>query len=315
MGRKTVTVFAATGVAGSACVEELLRQDVFDVRVLVRATGQQEKSSSGILNADARKKHQWDDWKKRGVAVVHADVTDHASLIPALEGTDYLVSCVPLVATESQYPLIWAAREAGVERFVPSEFGFIYDWEQFWPTDNAHKTIARQKVFLRRVIELAGLDFTIIPAGLWIEYFMAEPVGVMGDGNNKFSWSTGRDVGRIIPHILAHPASRNAVCPVAATAYCSWNELLDVRERLLGRKVARDYLSNAQWKELYTAAPAGPMKAILGIGVAATECPEGMPLWANWNAMHLPQFRGTPLEQLFPEYIEPRVAELQAALA
>ena len=41
-----------------------------------------------------------------------------APLVPALEGTDYLVSCVPLYATESQYPLIWAAREAGVERFV-----------------------------------------------------------------------------------------------------------------------------------------------------------------------------------------------------
>ena len=45
--RKTVTVFAATGVAGSACVEELLRQDVFDVRILARKVGHAEKSSSG----------------------------------------------------------------------------------------------------------------------------------------------------------------------------------------------------------------------------------------------------------------------------
>lgn len=312
--RKTVTVFAATGVAGSACVEELLRQDLFDVQVLVRASGQQEKSSSGLLNAEDSKKKRWEDWQRRGVVVRSADVTDHASLIPALEGTDYLVSCVPLFATESQYPLIWAAKEAGVERFVPSEFGFIYDWEQFWPTDNAHKTAARQKVFIRKMIEMAGLDFTIIPAGLWIEYFMAEPVAVMGDGNTRFSWSTGRDVGRIIPHILAHPASRNAVCPVAATAYCTWNELLEIREGLLGRKVARHYLSNEDWKRIYAAEPDGPMKAILGIGVAATECPEGMTLWANWNALHLPEFKGTPLETLFPEYIEPRVSELQGAL-
>lgn len=315
MGKKTVTVFAATGMAGSACVEELLRQDVFNVQVLIRAAGQQEKSSSGLLNAVEEKKKRWADWERRGVVVREADVTDHASLIPALRGTDYLVSCVPLFATESQYPLIWAAKEAGVERFVPSEFGFIYDWEQFWPTDNAHKTAARQKAFIRRVIELAGLDFTIIPAGLWIEYFMAEPVGVMGDGNTKFSWSTASDVGRIIPHILAHPASRNAVCPVAATAYCTWNELLDVRERVLGRKVARNYVSNSDWKKIYDAEPEGPMKAILGIGVAATECPEGMPLWANWNAMHLPKFQGTPLEKLFPEFIEPRVKELQSMLA
>ena len=224
------------------------------------------------------------------------------------------MSCVPLFATESQYPLIWAAKEAGVERFVPSEFGFIYEWEQFWPTDNAHKTAARQKAFIRRVIELAGLDFTIIPAGLWIEYFMAEPVAVMGDGNTKISWSTAQDVGRIIPHVLAHPASRNAVCPVAATAYLTWNELLDARERILGRKVERRYLSHADWRKAYDETPDGTMKAIIGIGLAATECPEGMPLWAHWNAMHLPAFRGTPLERLFPEYIEPRVRELQVAL-
>ena len=53
--KKTVTVFAATGVAGSACVEELLRQQQFNVRVLVRRGGQQEKSSSG---ADAQQRRQ-----------------------------------------------------------------------------------------------------------------------------------------------------------------------------------------------------------------------------------------------------------------
>ena len=55
------------------------------------------------------------------------------------------------------------------------------------------------------------------------------------------------------------------------------------------------------------------MKYILAIGVAATECPEGMPLWANWNALHLPEFKGTPLEELFPGYIEPFVAAMQAS--
>lgn len=311
--RKTVTVFAATGVAGSACVEELLDQQQFNVRVLMRKSGQQEKSSSGALRSGDDKQKQREDWQARGVEVRSADVTDHSELIPALEGTDYLVSCVPLFATESQYPLIWAAKQAGVERFVPSEFGYIYDWEQFWPTDTVHKVMARQKAFIRRVIELAGLDFTIIPAGLWPEYYMLEPVGVMGDGEQKFSWSTGRDVGRIIPHVLAHPASRNAVCPVAATAYCSWNELLDTRERLLGRKVARNYLGSDDWKAAYAAEAPGTLKYILAIGVAATECPEGMPLWANWNALHLPDYKGTPLEELFPGYIEPFVAAMQAS--
>ncbi len=34
--KKTITVFGATGTAGSACVDELLLQGVFQPRVLVR---------------------------------------------------------------------------------------------------------------------------------------------------------------------------------------------------------------------------------------------------------------------------------------
>jgi hypothetical protein len=196
--------------------------------------------------------------------------------------------------------------EAGVERFVPSEFGYIYEWEQFWPTDTVHKTMSRQKAFIRRMIEMTGMDFTIIPAGLWPEYYMLEPVGVMGDGVQKFSWSTGRDVGRIIPHVLAHPASRNAICPVAATAYCSWNELLDTRERLLGGR------SNATTWMLRNGRPltrtaARSIRTLMAIGVAATECPEGMSLWAHWNARYR-RSSGYPLAELFPGVIEPFVA-------
>ncbi len=314
MTKKTVTVFAATGTVGSACVDELIRQNHFNVQVLVRKPGQAEKTSTGVAHTDTVKLQRHEGWRAKGVTFKHADATDHAELISALEGTDFLVSCVSFYATEAQYPLIWAAREAGVERFVPSEFGFIYEMEQYWPSDTLHRTYARQKAFIRRVIELAGLDFTIIPAGLWPEYYMLEPVNVMGDGTQKFSWSTGSDVGRIIPHVLAHPASRNAICPVAATAYCSWNDLLGIREKMLGRKVERQYLHADAWKAAYAQQAPGLIKLVMGIGVAATECPEGTPLWANWNGTFLPDFKGTSLEQLFPQYIEPFVAATREAM-
>jgi len=311
---KTVTVFAASGTAGQACVNELLEHPDFKVRVLKRKDGQQDKSTAVAREPD-QKQRMYDDWQARGAEIRESDPTYHAELIPALEGTDYLVSCTPYFAAESQYPLIWAAAEAGVERFVPSEFGYIYEWEQFWPSPHAHRAMARQKAFIRRVIQLAGLDYTIIPAGLWPEYYMVEPVLVPGDGERKVSWSTGTDVGRIIPHVLAHPLSRNAVCPVAATAYMSWNELLDVREQLLGRKVERQYLDAGQWREMHDNAEPGFFRdVLLAIGLAGAECPEGMPLWANWNGMHLPEFQGTPLETLFPEVIEPTVEQLKAML-
>jgi len=311
---KTVTVFGATGTAGNACVEELIRLRTFNVQVLARKSGQQEKRSAVAPHSDDQKQRLYAQWRKSGVEIKFADAMDHSELIPALRGTDYLVSCVPANATESQYPLIWAAKEAGVQRFVPSELGAIYEFEQFWPTDTVHRTWARQKAFIRRVIELAGLDFTIIPAGLWPEYYMLEPVAVMGDGNQKISWSTGRDAGRIIPHVLAHPLSRNAICPVAATAYCTWNELLAIRERSLGRKVERNYLKSADWKAAYERQPPGLIKFVMAIGVLCTEGAEGMSLFANWNGTFIPDFKGTPLDELFPGYIEPIVASFRADL-
>lgn len=312
--KKTITVFGATGTAGSACVEELIRLGTFNVQVLARKSGQQEKRSALAPHSADAKHGIYERWRKAGVEVKLADVTDHAELIPALRGTDYLVSCVPINATESQYPLIWAAKEAGVERFVPSEFGAIYEFEQFWPTDTIHRAMARQKAFIRRVIELAGLDYTIIPAGFWPEYYMLEPVMVMGDGKQMVSWSTGRDVGRIIPHVLSHPLSRNAICPVAATAYCTWDDLLELRERTLGRKVERMYLGWAQWKAAYDQQPAGGLKELMAIGILSTEGAEGMSLFANWNKTFIPDFKGTPLDELFPKYIEPFLADFRKQL-
>jgi len=99
---------------------------------------------------------------------------------------------------------------------------------------------------------------------------MLEPVMVMGDGKGIVSWSTGRDVGRIIPHVLAHPLSRNAICPVAATVSCSWDDLLALRERTLGRKVERMYLGWADWKAAYDRQPSGAVKELMAIGVLST---------------------------------------------
>jgi hypothetical protein len=48
MSKKTVSIFAATGTAGVACVNEFINQELFDVNVLARKPGQQERSSSGM---------------------------------------------------------------------------------------------------------------------------------------------------------------------------------------------------------------------------------------------------------------------------
>jgi hypothetical protein len=42
--------------------------------------------------------------------------------------------------------------------------------------------------------------------------------------------------------------------------------------------------------------------------------PAGMSLFGNWNATFLPEFKGTPLAELFRDRIEPFVAAVRAQL-
>ena len=58
-----------------------------------------------------------------GVAVKKVDYDSLESLKEALEGQDAVVSAIATVAVGSQNVLIDAAVQAGVKRFLPSEFG------------------------------------------------------------------------------------------------------------------------------------------------------------------------------------------------
>jgi len=71
-------------------------------------------------NPDDAKFH---DLKSKGVKVVHAKFDDKHSLVEAFKGVDAVVSTIGTAAAEEQVLLIDAAVEAGVKRFVPSEFG------------------------------------------------------------------------------------------------------------------------------------------------------------------------------------------------
>ncbi len=103
MANKTVTVFGATGVAGIACVNEFMRQGTFDVCVLARKPGQSERSSSGMTKSEAQKQAQYDEWTGKGVTVRTSTSPSPRSWFRRCRER-ITWSCVPLYATESQYP-------------------------------------------------------------------------------------------------------------------------------------------------------------------------------------------------------------------
>lgn len=64
--------------------------------------------------------------EKRGAKIVSTDLDGPGgALVAALEGQDVVISAIRAFDLEKQIPLVDAAREAGVKRFVPCDFGTI----------------------------------------------------------------------------------------------------------------------------------------------------------------------------------------------
>lgn len=93
----------AGGNVGSVLLDTFLKESSFKVTVLSRQDSQSTFPS--------------------GVKVLHADYDSQDSLIKALQGQDAVISLVGSGVLKDQAKLIDAAIAAGVQRFVPSEFG------------------------------------------------------------------------------------------------------------------------------------------------------------------------------------------------
>lgn len=103
-----------------------------------------------------------------------SDDLPHAELVEALRGQDVVISAVGFSSSgslETQYKVIDAAIEAGVKRFMPSEYGF----------DNADpKSIALSPIFKiksevasylqQKADENSSFSWTGAATGIWLEW-------------------------------------------------------------------------------------------------------------------------------------------------
>jgi uncharacterized protein YbjT (DUF2867 family) len=163
---------------------------------------------------DEAKKAKIAAWEKAGVKPVTGDVTNPASLIEALKGIDWVISCLSRdgLETGGELNLIQAAKEVGVKRFIPSQFG-----------NDMHDFVLGQlpmidsKVRAVDALKESGLDYVLVSSNTWMEYGIAsaflsfdvvhsDSVLIPNDGNscvlNSFSSPSPTEpfLTRIFPH-------------------------------------------------------------------------------------------------------------------
>lgn len=193
MAYKNVAITGASGSMGGPILKKLLKAGTFNVTVLRRA------GSSSTFPAD--------------VKVVDADFDSVDSLAAALKGQEVLISALTSTALLSQKALVDACVAAGVNRFIPSEFGC----DLFNPKPKtlpvfAHKIEVEEYIFEKA--KTSGLTYTLVfnncflDWGLQYDFILRvsdyKPV-IYDGGDTVFSATNLDTVADAVVGILNHP--------------------------------------------------------------------------------------------------------------
>lgn len=200
-----------------------------------------------------------------GVNIVHADLASDSvsQLATKFAPFSTVVSCTGFVAGRgTQRKLTAAVLEAGVERYVPWQFGVDYDevgrgsGQDVWDEQLDVRDMLRAQ---------SGTNWIIVSTGMFTSFLFEPAFGVVDLANNRVhalgSWehqvtvTTPQDVGRLTAEILfTVPAIRNEAVFVAGDTL-SYAQLADEVDRGLGRTVER-----VEWSvdELASRASADP---------------------------------------------------------
>ena len=215
MAFKKVAIAGATGNLGPHVVNELVSQG-FEVTVL---------SSSGNTSA-----------LPSAVKVVKVDYSSQDSVVSALRGQEVFISTIP--KHDQQPALVDAAIAAGVQRFIPSEFG--------------SNTIGNEKV--RALPVFAGkvktqeylrskqdqISYTFLITGLFLDWglnlgWLANLKGktdINDNGDSPHSFTLLTDIGKAVAGILSHPEETKNRGVYVQTAALSQNQVLKIAQKV-----------------------------------------------------------------------------------
>lgn len=143
------------------------------------------------------------------------DYSSHDSLVNALRGQQFLIIILSVRAPpDSQEKLILAAKDAGVQWIMPSEYGTDYAGR---PDVGAETKLGPPALAIRQAITDAGLNFVALSCGIWYEFSLGGGETRFGfdlkkreatfydDGSTKVTTSTWPQCGRAIAALLALP--------------------------------------------------------------------------------------------------------------
>lgn len=207
------------------------------------------------VRALTRHPNNLDFARSLGVKIFEGDLRQPETLLRACEGVEAVVSSVTAIGENSlqevdgagNRSLMEAAQRSGVSHFV---FVSIYGAAQNHPVD-----LFRIKHKVEEYIQSSRIPYTILRPAAFMETWCArigelvvsgKKVTVWGNGKNPISFIASEDVARFIVIALEDSRLSNKTLAIGGPQNLTFDEVVDLYERMMRRKSIRKYVSTAQ---------------------------------------------------------------------
>lgn len=217
---KNVVIAGASGSVGSVALQKFIDSGKFNIRVLKRAGS--------------------DSKLPEGVEVVEVDYSSLESLTAALKGYEVVISTLTTLAIDAQTTFIDAAIAAGVQRFIPSEFGSNLDNASVRKLPVFTQKVQIQEI-LKEKAKTTQLTYSFLYNAAFLDWGLqhnfilahADSKPTLFDGGEaEFSATTLGTVGEALVGIVSHPEETKNRAVYISDIFITQKKLLELAKKV-----------------------------------------------------------------------------------
>jgi uncharacterized protein YbjT (DUF2867 family) len=214
---------------------------------------EQKKPFCALVRKDSAPE-KVDKIKSLGAKIVVGDLKDPASLAAACKGIDKVISTVSCVFSmregdnietvdrQGELNLVEAAKNAHVKQFV-----FI----SFPNNPNNPFPLSDAKRAVEKALSESGMTWSSLQASYFMEIWLSPALGfnypesqarIYGDGDNKISFISYKDVARLAVAALDNPYAENCSCTIGGPEPLSPKEVVGIFNKTFNSNFALENL-------------------------------------------------------------------------
>jgi nucleoside-diphosphate-sugar epimerase len=218
-----VLLIGATGSIGSVVLEAFQKDTDFNLTVLQRASSKSRLPSH-----------------LKVITIQDSYPTDE--LTAAFKGQDVIVNCMTSLSVTDQFRMVDAAITAGVQRYVPSEYGLNNMKPEARALNSVFGDKGRVQEYLRAKADEGRIEWMSISCGMWLKWSMAHDFLGMhvreqrfvfwDDGTGYFSCTTEENTAAGLLQALKVPEDTKNTNVYLSDFAITQKQLLDAIERI-----------------------------------------------------------------------------------